>query len=122
MTDNFCLQFYLQKSLPRTIINFIARYRCSAHRLCIETGRYYNVAREIRLCSNCNTGQIEDEFHFILACTLYSDLRQAYIKRYYWTKPSTFKLIQLMGMQNIRQLRNFGILVFLKKATHRRDN
>jgi hypothetical protein len=45
------------------------------------------------------TFTIEDEFHFVLN---------------YYITPSSFKLIQLLGTPNVKQLRNLGM--FLKQA------
>ena len=42
----------------------------------IEKGRYLNLERNQRVCSMCNLNDIEDEFHFILRCPAYNDLRE----------------------------------------------
>ena len=63
--------------------------------LAIETGRWHksdNIPLENRKCQNCYT--LEDEFHFILECPLYQDLRAEYIKRYYWVRPTMPKFIE----------------------------
>lgn len=44
----------------------ITKFRTSDHCLQIETGRYKNIPRPQRLCSNCNV--LEDEYHFFLFC------------------------------------------------------
>ena len=50
-----------------------------------------------RVCTLCDHNDIEDEFHFILKCPFYSDIRKMYIKKYYYQKPSTFKLVNLLS-------------------------
>jgi hypothetical protein len=55
-----------------------ASFRCSVHNLLIETGRHYGLSKEERICSYCETS-IEDEFHFMLICPLYNDIRCQYI-------------------------------------------
>ena len=45
--------------------------------------------------------EIRDEFHFILVYPLYNDLKEMYIKPYYWKKPSIFKL-KIFIIQNHR--------------------
>ena len=35
---------------------------------------------------------IEDEYHFILECSKYVEIRRKYIKPYYCINPSAFKL------------------------------
>ena len=44
----------------------IIKFRLGSHKLKIETGRWTNTPRELRLCSTCN--QLEDEFHIIFDC------------------------------------------------------
>ena len=91
--DRFTLQFYLTTDLPTKFISIISKFRLSAHILNIEVGRYSNIPRQNRLCPVCNS--VEDEYHFILVCPLYDNVRQNYIKQYYWRRPSSFKLVQL---------------------------
>ena len=76
----------------------------SSHCLNIEHGRYRNELREISFCTFCNQNDIEDEFHFILKCPLYSNLRQTYIKPYYYRNPSVFKIVHLLSVQNVKEL------------------
>ena len=67
--------------------NEISKFRCSAHKLLVERGRYQNVERNRRIC-NCNVNMVEDEYHFLLACPAYSDLQKIYFIKYYYTWPS----------------------------------
>jgi hypothetical protein len=62
--------------------------RISAHNLRIESGRYGSkrLERHERICQLCNTQAIEDEFHFILVCNLYQEIRTEFIKIYYYKK------------------------------------
>ena len=46
----------------------------------------------------CNS--LEDEFHFILECPLYHELRIKYIKTYYWNRPNILKFIELFKSEN----------------------
>ena len=108
LVDSFCMQYYLLKPLDDICKKYIARFRMSSHCLNIEHGRYRNELRENRLCTFCNQNDIEDEFHFILKCPFYSTLRQTYIKPYYYRNPSVFKLVQLLSVQNVKELRNLG--------------
>ena len=80
----------------------------SSHRLAIESGRLVKPIRltiEERKCTNCNV--LEDEYHFIFECNRYTELRKKYIPKYYWNRPSMFKLIELLNM-----LRNIIIFIF----------
>ena len=55
----------------------MTKLRISAHNLQIETGRYTvpKTPIENRKCSHC--GLIEDEFHFLLECSLYNTERES---------------------------------------------
>ena len=53
----------------------ICKIRVSAHPLNIETGRYKNIIRSERKCTNCSEGDIEDEKHFVVDCPLYENIR-----------------------------------------------
>lgn len=59
----------------------LTRFRLSSHKLEIERGRYFNIAKEDRKCKFCNLGSIENEYNFLLICPLYSDLRKRYFKQ-----------------------------------------
>lgn len=119
ITDHHCLQFYLFKGIPTSLKNYIAKIRLSSHNLAVEVGRYRKVDKHNRFCFYCKDC-IEDEYHFILQCPLYKLIRVKYIKPYYWQKPSMFKLIQLLSVNNVKELCNFGM--FLRKSFSLRSN
>ena len=75
--------------------HILATFRCSAHNLMIEQGRFINVERSYRICQFCNMNCIEDEYHFLLVCPVYRDLRQKYLRKYYstWALINEFKLL-----------------------------
>ena len=62
--------------------------------LFIEKGRHSGIARYNRLCKCCSRNDIEDEYHFILVCPCYLDLRQKLIKKFYFYKASVFKFVK----------------------------
>lgn len=96
----------------------LCKFRVQAHSLNIETGRYCKTPLSQRVCALCDTGSIEDEFHFILTCPAFSELRQRFIKKYYYRRTSVFKLVQILSIQNTKTLSNLG--KFLYHATERR--
>ena len=118
LVDNFCIQYYLTKPLDTYCKQLITRYRTSSHSLYIERGRHNNVPRNMRICNHCSLNDIEDEFHFILKCPLYKDIRKRYIKQFYHVKPNVFKLIKLLSVNNVSELSNLGN--YLKYATQLR--
>jgi hypothetical protein len=50
--------------------------------------RFYNLDRHKRVCSMCDLNVVENEYHFILQCEKYIDVRRKYLKKYYWQRPS----------------------------------
>ncbi len=39
----------------------------------IETGRFSNTKLDDRICNICNSGDIENEYHFVFHCTYYDE-------------------------------------------------
>ena len=89
----------------------LSRLRTSSHRLEIETGRWSRPVRKSiaeRLCFLCNT--LEDEFHFILECLVYSDFRSQYIKKKFWKRPNMLKFIELMTSKIKKSCKNWHVM------------
>jgi hypothetical protein len=61
----------------------------------------------------CNNNDIEDEYHFILECSKYVEIRRKYIKTYYCINPSVLKLTRLLSVQNIKELNNLGKYLYV---------
>ena len=69
----------------------LTRFRCSAHNLEIEIGRRNKVERQMRFCKFCEKrGEylIEDEYHFLMLCSLYENLRKKHIPKSFILYPS----------------------------------
>ena len=73
--STFEISPYLLKMKNRKYRNAIAKICLSSHQLAIDKGRHANIERNERKCFQC-TDEIEDEFHFILSCPVYEDLRK----------------------------------------------
>ena len=115
----FGLETYLN-CLPKHLRYFLAKLRLSSHSLRIETGRYSRpkIERSQRYCELCANLELEDEYHFVIVCTIHNDLRKLYIKKYYTTRPSFFKFCQLMQSQNRKEL--YNLVLYIKLAMNRR--
>lgn len=72
------LENYLLCSPNIIVRKEFTKLRISAHQLQIEMGRYSRPKTPVehRFCKFCNTGEIEDEHHFILACPFYESERE----------------------------------------------
>ena len=79
---------YLSVLKEKKYISSIAKLRCSDHRLKIETGRHMNIALplEERICMYCyrsvDKNYIEDEYHFLIVCPAYDDIRNEYLTHF----------------------------------------
>ncbi|MCG8032789.1 MAG: hypothetical protein JAZ03_11525 [Candidatus Thiodiazotropha taylori] len=90
-----------------------ARLSLSLHRLEVEVGRWAKpnaIPFENRLCSTC--GILEDEFHFTLKCTRYTDLRNSLLPKYFRTRPNMHKLIELFASESKQLIRKLSLYVF----------
>lgn len=88
--------------------------RLSSHRLEIETVRWAkpnSIPIENRLCTSCY--KLGDEFHFVLDCTRYDDLRQTLIPNYYHRRPNMLKLIELFTTE-IKKIQKKWVLFTFK--------
>ena len=85
----------------------------SLYRLEVESGRWVkpNAAPfDERKCVVCQ--KLEDEYHFVLESSLYSELRKMFISKYYWKNPSMFKLIELLNLTNTGCIRKLFCFIF----------
>ena len=62
---------YLLLNLPFNYISVLSQLRSGILPLHVETGRYVNKPVEERLCKFCDTGDVEDEKHFVFYCPAY---------------------------------------------------
>ena len=112
---NFKVQPYLDKITVKKFQTSLSRLRLSSHRLHVETGRWKKPVTtpfNERKCVICNL--LEDEFHFVLECSIYKELRKQYIAKYYWIRPNMMKFIELCTSDRKKTIRNLGI--FVEKA------
>ena len=72
----FCLENYVN-FFARAYRSFFTKLRISSHSLMIERGRHFHpkIPADQRLCKLCSLDEVEDEFHFMVKCTSYADLR-----------------------------------------------
>ena len=90
----------------------LTRFRTSSHDLAIEKGRYTNVNRQDRLCTNCSSGLLENEYHFVCTCTKLTELRSKYIKRYYYTWPTLQKFGNLLSGNSKPMIRDLSKFIY----------
>ena len=104
--------------LPKDLRFFVTRLRISAHSLRIQTDRYCTTytPRIDRICKYCNKNEIEDEYHFVINCERYTNIRTKYLNPFYYVRPSMFKFISLLKSDDEHIL--FNLSKYIKEATH----
>jgi len=110
---SFGLEPYLEIIKEPKYRNALARLRTSSHDLKIEKGRHHNIQREHKFCENCNQKQIENEYHFLLICPKYMELRKKYLKKFYYTWPTVHKFKCLLSQTAPKHLNNLGKYIYI---------
>ena len=108
------LQPYLQSLNVTKFRNAISKLRMASNRLEIEAGRWVRVNERVpvneRKCRLCNV--MEDEYHFVIECNRYNELRKKYIPKYYFQRPSMYKFVELVTTENNTLMKKFGSFVY----------
>jgi hypothetical protein len=91
--------------LPNYQCRILTTFRTRNHRLPIEVGRWHNIPINERTCFLCYSN-IGDEYHYILECKHFEDLRKKHIKRYYYNHPNILKFNLLLNSDNKSELLN----------------
>ena len=98
----------------------LTKLRVSSHRLNVETGRWHRpipIPYENRICDNC--GCMENEYHFVMECSMYEELRRAHLKRTFYVLPSMQRFIDLISSRNKSIIQNLA--TFIVKANDLRN-
>lgn len=90
-------KYILQLEIPDRIS--LTKFRCGNHNLPISDRRYLGafVADGLKYCEMCNSGEIGDEYHYILKCPSIKAMREKYIDRYYYNRPTDAKFFLLFN-------------------------
>ena len=70
------------------------------------------VDRTPRISTLCNKSDIEDEYHLVLVCPIYGNLRQKYIRPCYYNRPSVYTFTLLMQTEQQGVLQKLGKYVY----------
>ena len=56
----------------------------------------------------CDLNDLGDEYHYVMICPVFKDIREIYLKKYYINRPSVFKFTALMQSKNRNILTNLA--------------
>lgn len=110
---SFQFQPYLENVNILKYSQAISKLRMSSHRLEIESGRWVrpnSIPLNERICLVC--GILEDEYHFVLECKMYQNLRKKFISSYFWKRPNMFKFVELIQSRNVNQMRKLSAFIY----------
>ena len=94
--------------------NYITKLRCSNLKIPIETGRWYGVPKNERICHLCRNG-IGDEFHYLFKCQKPElvAIRNKFIPHYYVNNPREYKLTGLLLYCHVELYNNLAKFIKL---------
>jgi hypothetical protein len=115
---SFGYEQYLDVVKNDTLRKHLTCFRMSSHRLEIEVGRFNGIPRQDRLCKLCDQTVPESEYHFMMTCPLYSDLRKIFFKQQSW--PTKYKFYAMMSSDNKNVIINCA--KFIKHAMDLRSS
>ena len=83
LKGSFKIEPYIENIQNRSQRAWLSRYRVSAHKLRIETGRYTRPVTPVcdRACVYCDSLECDTEEHFILKCKTFSLKRNVFFGR-----------------------------------------
>ena len=116
---HFGMEAYIESIRNRKFRQAMARFRTSAHKLRIESGRYEKPKLEshLRTCEVCKSDIVEDEMHFLTGCQMYYELRN---RLYHEINKENInfkrlndhdKFVWLMSNENPRVLMQIGMYI-----------
>ena len=90
------------------------KFRTCNHKLPIQVGRYKNTLRINRIYIFCNNNTLCDEFHFVLECSILSELRNQFLPKYCHQRPNVLKFKNIMSSQNPKVIKK--LVQYLKES------
>ena len=98
---NFGLEYevkkYFEILVPSLWIPF-CRFRTGNHKFPVEIYSWTKLHKERneRTCTICDSGAIGDEYHYLMICPIFQELREEYLPNYYLNRPTLTKFYKLM--------------------------
>lgn len=113
------LKVYLTLNLEINALVIVLKFRTGNHELAAEIGRYRNRKEyEDCICDLCDGSKIEDNFHFIVECPRYENLRETFVP--FMKDRSRVEFNVEMNTSQPKRLR--AIASFIKLAQNMRQN
>ena len=108
---NFGLESYLNNVPNFWHRRSLSRFRFGMSEINCSALQFKPIPRKNRLCFKC-VNQEETEFHFLLVCPCYQNLRSALLPDKFFRQPNLFKSVILMASQSEYINRNLAEYVY----------
>ena len=95
---------YLSMNLPFKLRIAMSRFRCSSHKLAVETGRHKKIPKELRICQYChenrNLNIVECEYNVFFECHSFNEIRENYLFNWYRSSKNLQGFINILSSSN----------------------
>ena len=91
----------------------LSKFRCVNHKLNVEIGRQCNTPRHLRFCVYCLKQKlkcVEDEYHLISVCSLYTDIRNKYVA--FASNCSYSVFLQIMSSESENLIQSLACYIY----------
>ena len=85
----------------------------------VERGRWANLEFIDRICFECN--EIEDEYHVVMNCKKYNDIRIKHLPATLYKKPSMYKFVEYINSEDVCKLKKLGLFMFYVFKRYEKD-
>ena len=100
---------YLCVDISPVLRRAFAKFRCSSHKLKIELGRHFNIARDDRVCHHCLLNHdillVETEYHCFFYCSLLNAERQTLLFSWYQGRNDIMSIYNLLKSKKLTTIR-----------------
>ena len=108
---HFGYETFLDILKVRKFRSLYCKFRLSCHDLEINRGRFNNTEKENRKCKFCKN-KVEDEYHFLLICPLYSGLHKQYIPEKFFLQPNLHRFNMLMSAKSDTPISRLSLYIY----------
>ena len=90
---------YMDCNIKYDLRMYYTKFRLSSHKFLVVRARWRKeqISYHERTCLLCNIHDVQDEYHIALICKYFKDVREKYVKQYYYNRPSMMKFIELVN-------------------------
>jgi hypothetical protein len=94
-----------------------AKFRCSNHKLQVETGRHLNITFQNRVCNVCsqiniNMTYVDCEYHAFFHCAKYTSIRNQFLFNWYNSGTDLNNFYDLLSTNDFETIRKLAVYIF----------